>query len=251
MSSQVGLIALLSAASLAPFVFAVGSCFIKFSIVLVLVRNALGLQNVPSNLVLNGVALLLSAFVMMPFVQHAQAYLADNSVELADRESLERFSTEGLAGYRSYLHRHAKPSLVDYFERLQREPRQIAEGGERAAADRDASRGDSPDGTGNGTDNGTGPANPAAAAVDPETLSLFTLLPAYALSEIEDAFRIGFYLYLPFVVIDLVVSSILLALGMMMMSPVTISIPIKLLLFVAMDGWTLLSRGLIEQYFAR
>ena len=87
--------------------------------------------------------------------------------------------------------------------------------------------------------------------VDPETLSLFALLPAYALSEIEDAFRIGFYLYLPFVVIDLVVSSILLALGMMMMSPVTISIPIKLLLFVAMDGWTLLSRGLIEQYFAR
>ena len=238
MPTQFGLVALLSAASLAPFVFAVGSCFIKFSIVMVLVRNALGLQNVPSNLVLNGVALMLSVFVMMPFVQQTQAYLADNRIEFSDRESLERFSTEGLAGYRTYLHQHAKPSLVDYFERLEREPRQIAGDGRLAGpphAETDAA-------SANGT---------SSVAVDPETLSLFTLLPAYALSEIEDAFRIGFYLYLPFVVIDLVVSSILLALGMMMMSPVTISIPIKLLLFVAMDGWTLLSRGLIEQYFVR
>ncbi|KAF0785012.1 type III secretion protein, partial [Salmonella enterica subsp. enterica serovar Worthington str. BCH-3008] len=61
-------------------------------------------------------------------------------------------------------------------------------------------------------------------------------------------FKIGFYLYLPFVVVDLVVSSVLLALGMMMMSPVTISTPIKLVLFVALDGWTLLSKGLILQY---
>ncbi|MDI5827718.1 SPI-1 type III secretion system export apparatus protein SpaP, partial [Salmonella enterica subsp. enterica serovar Kentucky] len=72
--------------------------------------------------------------------------------------------------------------------------------------------------------------------------------PAYALSEIKSAFKIGFYLYLPFVVVDLVVSSVLLALGMMMMSPVTISTPIKLVLFVALDGWTLLSKGLILQY---
>lgn len=64
----------------------------------------------------------------------------------------------------------------------------------------------------------------------------------------KSAFKIGFYLYLPFVVVDLVVSSVLLALGMMMMSPVTISTPIKLVLFVALDGWTLLSKGLILQY---
>jgi type III secretion system export apparatus protein len=232
MQSQFGLIVLLSAASLAPFVFAVGTCFIKFSIVLVLVRNALGLQNVPSNLVLNGIALLLSVFVMMPFVRQAHTYLVDHPIEFSDAQSLEQFSTEGLAGYRGYLHRHAKPALVSYFDTLQREPRGVA-GETKVPRD-------------------TIPVEDAAAAekIDPETLSLFALLPAYALSEIEDAFRIGFYLYLPFVVIDLVVSSILLALGMMMMSPVTISIPIKLLLFVAMDGWTLLSRGLIEQYFA-
>src|ERR1700743_1727830 len=181
MSSPVGLIALMSAATLAPFVFAVGSCFIKFSIVMTLVRNALGLQNVPSNLVLNGVALLLSVFVMMPFVQHAQDYLADNPVDLSNRESLERFSTEGLAGYRSYLHRHAKPVLVDYFERLQREPRPVATGGEPAGAEHEALSDDVPGGM-----HAARPETP----VDPETLSLFALLPAYALSEIEDAFRI-------------------------------------------------------------
>lgn len=79
-------------------------------------------------------------------------------------------------------------------------------------------------------------------------MTLFSLLPAYALSEIKSAFEIGFYIYLPFVVIDLVISSILLALGMMMMSPVTISVPIKLILFVAMDGWALISKGLVMQY---
>lgn len=74
-----------------------------------------------------------------------------------------------------------------------------------------------------------------------------TLMPAYALSDVQSAFKIAFFLYVPFVVIDMVVSSILLAL-VMMMSPVTISIPIKLILFVAMDGWTLLTKGLILQY---
>ena len=78
--------------------------------------------------------------------------------------------------------------------------------------------------------------------------SMLALLPAYALSEIKNAFKIGFYLYLPFVVVDLLISSILLALGMMMMSPITISVPIKLILFVVLDGWTLLSKGLILQY---
>ncbi|EFM9901117.1 EscR/YscR/HrcR family type III secretion system export apparatus protein, partial [Escherichia coli] len=83
---------------------------------------------------------------------------------------------------------------------------------------------------------------------DDDNISIFSLLPAYALSEIKSAFIIGFYIYLPFVVVDLVISSVLLTLGMMM-SPVTISTPIKLILFVAMDGWTMLSKGLILQYF--
>ncbi|RWS36694.1 EscR/YscR/HrcR family type III secretion system export apparatus protein, partial [Erwinia amylovora] len=73
------------------------------------------------------------------------------------------------------------------------------------------------------------------------SLSLMTLMPAYAISEIQSAFKIAFYLYDTFVVIDLVVSSIFLALGLMMISPATILVPIKLMLFVAMNGWTLLT----------
>lgn len=74
------------------------------------------------------------------------------------------------------------------------------------------------------------------------------LLPAFMISELTDAFKIGFLLYLPFVVIDIVVSSILLALGMMMVSPMTISLPLKLLLFVMVDGWSRLLQGLVMSY---
>ncbi|RVS44464.1 EscR/YscR/HrcR family type III secretion system export apparatus protein, partial [Citrobacter freundii] len=80
--------------------------------------------------------------------------------------------------------------------------------------------------------------------------SLFTLLAAYSLSEIKSAFVLGFYVYLPFIVVDLLVSNVLLALGMMMMSPVTISLPIKLVLFVAIDGWSKIATGMVMQYAA-
>lgn len=78
--------------------------------------------------------------------------------------------------------------------------------------------------------------------------SLFILLPAFTISELTRAFEIGFLLYLPFIAIDLIVSNILLAMGMMMVSPMTISLPFKLLLFVMFDGWSRLSHGLILSY---
>ena len=74
------------------------------------------------------------------------------------------------------------------------------------------------------------------------------LLPAFVTSELKTAFQIGFMLFLPFLVIDLVVASVLMSLGMMMMSPVTVSAPIKLILFVVMDGWSMISQGLVRQY---
>ncbi|RKP50343.1 EscR/YscR/HrcR family type III secretion system export apparatus protein [Pararobbsia silviterrae] len=238
------LIALLSVAAMAPFIIAVGTCFIKMSVVLVLVRNAIGLQNSPSNITLNGVALLLSMFVMLPIAQDVHAYWIEHRIDVTDRDDLERFSTQGLSSYRTYLFNHARPALVAYFDGIRRTPERDV--GARLRASHGA------DGTAAADDvEAPSVASSIPTADDrltPESVSLFALLPAYALSELEDAFRIGFYLYLPFVVIDLVVSSILLALGMMMMSPLSISIPIKLILFIAMDGWTLLSRGLIDQY---
>lgn len=212
MWSDVPAIGVLSLFTLLPFLIASGTCYVKFSIVFVMVRNALGLQQVPSNMTLNGVALLISMFVMLPVATAVFNAYEVNPVNFADASSVRLFIDEGLAPYRAYLVKYADPGLTQFFAREE--------------ISRDAS----------------------AAGNEIDEPSIFALLPAYALSEIKSAFTIGFYLYLPFVVVDLVVSSILLSLGMMMMSPVTISVPIKLILFVAMDGWSLLSQGLIRQY---
>ncbi|WP_201189467.1 EscR/YscR/HrcR family type III secretion system export apparatus protein [Pseudomonas fluorescens] len=213
--NDVSLIALLAFASLLPFLVAAGTCYIKFSIVFVIVRNALGLQQVPSNMTLNAIALMLAIFVMTPVMKQGYGYYKEEAVAFTDIESVVNFAENGLGGYKDYLRKYTDPELARFFERAQ------------AAQDEDE--------TGAGDEEAPAP-------------SLFALLPAYALSEIKSAFKIGFYLYLPFVIVDLVISSILLALGMMMMSPVIISVPIKLVLFVALDGWALLSTGLVSQY---
>jgi len=209
--NDVSLIGLLAFASLLPFLVAAGTCYIKFSIVFVIVRNALGLQQVPSNMALNAIALMLAIFVMTPVVKQGYDYYKTEAVAFTDIESVVSFAENGLGSYKDYLRKYTDPELALFFERAQAVQSETA--------------GDE--------------------ALEP---SLFSLLPAYALSEIKSAFKIGFYLYLPFVIVDLVISSILLALGMMMMSPVIISVPIKLVLFVALDGWALLSTGLVRQY---
>ncbi|MCW0309582.1 EscR/YscR/HrcR family type III secretion system export apparatus protein [Pantoea ananatis] len=216
LSNDISLIALLSFFTLLPFIIAGGTCFIKFSIVLIMVRNSLGIQQVPSNLTLNGVAIILTGFVMMPIVQNITDYAQSNQVDFNNSQSVSQFLDQGLSSYRDYLVNYSDHDLIRFFNQVQQREKQ---------AD--------------------------AVAVDDQelsSLSLMTLMPAYALSEIQSAFKIAFYLYVPFVVIDMVVSSILLALGMMMMSPVTISIPIKLILFVAMNGWVILTKGLVSQY---
>lgn len=215
MSNSISLIAILSLFTLLPFIIASGTCFIKFSIVFVIVRNALGLQQVPSNMTLNGVALLLSMFVMMPVGKEIYNNSQNENLSFNNVASVVNFVETGMSGYKSYLIKYSEPELVSFFEKIQK--------------------------VNSSEDN--------EEIIDDDNISIFSLLPAYALSEIKSTFIIGFYIYLPFVVVDLVISSVLLTLGMMMMSPVTISTPIKLILFVAMDGWTMLSKGLILQYF--
>jgi type III secretion protein R len=189
----------------------VGTCYIKFSVVLTMVRNALGLQQVPSNMVLNAIALMLAGVVMQPLVTELYQHFTQLDHPLTSVNDVVSFLDGNLNGYREYLLKYSRPELLAYFERA------------------------------------AGTTVPKGLAGTDEH-SLFALLPAYALTELGEAFRIGFYLYVPFVVVDLIVSSVLLSLGMMMMSPVTISAPIKLILFVALDGWTMISQGLIEQY---
>lgn len=215
MTNDISLIGILALATLLPFLIAAGTCYLKFSIVFVMVRNSMGLQQVPSNLVLNAVALMMAAFVMMPVVKQVTDYQSENNVNYSSLPSVMSFVNNGMDAYRDYLQKYSDPELTQFFEKIQ-SARLVRENLLRVE--------------------------------DIDRPSIFALLPAYALSEIKSAFKIAFYLYLPFVVIDLVISSILLALGMMMMSPVVISVPIKLILFVALDGWSLLSQGLILQY---
>ncbi|ELX8380546.1 EscR/YscR/HrcR family type III secretion system export apparatus protein [Providencia vermicola] len=212
-SNEIPLLAVISLATLLPFLIAAGTCYLKISIVLIMVRNAMGVQQVPSTMALNGIAMLLSLFVMMPVVQDINHYMREEKVDFTRVESVDNFVEGGLGRYKAYLLKYSDPELVNFFESVQK---------------------------------GT---NEEINYIEEGQTTLFSLLPAYALSEIKSAFEIGFYIYLPFVVIDLVISSILLALGMMMMSPVTISVPVKLILFVAIDGWSLISKGLVMQYF--
>lgn len=219
-NTELSLITLLAVMSLLPFVLASGTCLIKFSIVLVLLRNAIGVQQVPSNLVLNSIALMLSAFVMQPVVTNT-FQLVQETQTATSIDAVQPYFDTVLTPYRAYLTRYADKNLVHFFEDL---PRVHAQGDAVQYAARAPS---------------------ARQLVAP---SLYALLSAYALTELREAFRIGFYLYLPFIVIDLIVSNVLLALGMMMMSPVTIAMPIKLILFVALDGWTLVAKDLVLPY---
>ncbi|QGY32193.1 EscR/YscR/HrcR family type III secretion system export apparatus protein [Pantoea cypripedii] len=215
--NDAALILTLSLAATLPFLIAGGTCFIKFSIVFALVRNALGIQQIPSNLTLNGLALILTLFVMVPVVKPVITWVDNNPVSYSDAASLQGLMNEGTKSYRDYLTRFADPALTTYFTNIWQK------------RDKEAA-----------------PAT-GSAYEQPEP-SIFALLPAYALTEIKDAFEIGFYIYLPFIVIDILVSNILLALGMMMMSPVTISLPIKLVLFVAVDGWAKVVKGTLTKY---
>lgn len=218
-SNEYSLIALIALTAVIPFIIASGTCYIKFSIVFVLIRNALGIQQVPSNMTLNGIAMFLALFVMTPVIQKGYEQYQAEHINFNSIESVVQFADTGLDGYREYLKKYSDPDLLDFFQKAQAgQLNEQDKGGERNRAEANGN------------------------------LSIIALLPAYALSEIKAAFKIGFYLYLPFIVVDMVISCILLALGMMMMSPVTISVPIKLILFVAMDGWGLLSKGLVMQY---
>jgi len=218
-TNDIALIGLLSFATLFPFLIAGGTCFIKFSIVFSLIKNAIGLQQVPSTLTLNSLALLLAAFVMFPIANKVYEYSITEEVDFHRVESVQNFVDEGLGDYKKYLFKFSDKSLLKFFDDIYTQQQKMS-GEDRILSGK----------------------------LTAENASLFSLLVSYALSEIKDAFILGFYIYLPFIVVDLVVSNILLALGMMMMSPVTISLPIKLILFVAIDGWSKVATGMVMQY---
>lgn len=217
----VQLVLLMTVLSLAPSILLMVTSFTRIVVVLSLLRSALGLQQSPPNAVLVGLAMFLTAYVMAPTFDAAWRDgiqpLIDN--QITEEQSFERASEP----VRTFMEHHVRDKDLQLFLDL----------GGPTASDRQ-----------------TAPA-PDAAPTDqqaPQAAPLRALIPAFMLSELRRAFEIGFLLFLPFLIIDMVIAAILTSMGMMMLPPLVVSLPFKLIFFVLVDGWWLVVGSLVRSY---
>jgi type III secretion protein R len=194
-----------------PFVLVVATSFLKFSVVFAILRRALGGEVLPLWAVTGGLALLFALFVSAPVAEKAWSESAPGLAR-GDLAGLSDGASKAAGPVRAFFVAHTPERERQSFLELQRKLRPPAE---RAAVKDD---------------------------------DLVVLAPAFAVVELRAAFQIGFLLFLPFLVIELVVAAVLLSLGMNTLSPTLVSLPFKLLLFVLVDGWHLLVRGLVLGY---
>ena len=210
------LIVLFVGMSLLPFLAMVATSYLKIVVVISLVRNALGIQSIPPNMVVNALALILSFFVMAPVAEKGWDIFREEAAKNKETKAIyeTQIALKAAEPMREWLVKQTDEKSRAFFVSTA-EQLWAKEGEEKAL-------------------------------VDPE--SFYILIPSFCVSELTKAFQIGFLVYLPFIAIDIIISNILLAMGMMMVSPVTISLPFKLLLFVMVNGWTLLIQGLVRGY---
>ncbi len=204
------LILLIAAVSLAPVALVTLTAFLKISVVLSVLRHALGAPQIPPNTVITGLALLLTFAVMAPVADASLAAAGAPSAGHGLAASLAQVR-RGAEPLRAFLRRHARPEDRETFADVARRT-----GGELRAA--------------------------------PSADDFTVLAPAFVVSELRRAFTIGFLVFVPFLVVDLLVANVLLALGLTQLSPTTVALPFKLLLFVGVDGWRLLARSLVLSY---
>ena len=215
MNEYMPLFIAMGALALLPFVALMVTSFAKIVIVLGLLRQALGLQQVPPNMVLNGIAIVLTLYVMAPVVMDAGDGLRSRGVSLSSIKRLEDMSVvydSAVAPLRGFLMKHSETRDRRFFLRT-------------------ASR-----------------LWPEERVRNLQEDDLLVLVPAFTVSELSEAFRIGFILFLAFLIVDLIIANVLVAMGMSMVSPTLISVPFKLLLFVLLDGWARLLQGLVLGY---
>lgn len=199
------LIVLMASLSLIPFVVVSMTSFLRYMIVLSILKTALGTQQVPPAVVLVGMALVMTMYTMSPVF--GEIYEKVNPI-MQKNGSVVQIMAAGSDPLKNFMMRQTRQSDVAFFIQMSR----------RKAPD------------------------------SPKDLSLWEVAPAFMVSELRTSFEIGFIIFIPFIVIDLVVANILLALGMMMLSPTIISLPFKILIFVAVDGWSLIVNGLIQSF---
>ncbi len=200
--------------ALIPFLAVMGTSFLKLVVVFSILRNATGLQQIPPNIAMNALAIILTLYIMAPIGYETWDIIQEENISFQTENSGALMEDIQLLAqpYREFLKKNTNERERNFFLKTARILWPKAYQSQLSADD------------------------------------LVVLMPSYCISELTKAFEIGFLLYLPFIIIDLIVSNILLAMGMMMVSPMTISLPFKLLLFVLLDGWTRLIHGLVLSY---
>ena len=188
------------------------TCFLKIAMVLIMTRNALGIQQVPPNIAMYSIALAATFFIMAPVFNDFSERLQERPLDLSRVEMLSETILFIIEPFRLFMKKSTDPDILQHLEdnALLMWPKEMAD------------------------------------SVSSEHILI--IIPAFVLSELENAFKIGFLIFIPFLVVDLIVSNFLMALGMQMVSPMTVSLPLKILLFVMVNGWTRLLDGLFYSY---
>ncbi|RUM07853.1 type III secretion system export apparatus subunit SctR [Rhizobium chutanense] len=202
----------MAAISMLPVIAVIATSFTKISVVLLIVRNAIGIQQTPPNLLVFAIAIVLSAFVMNPVLQSSWQLLLAHSGDFGTIGGMADGMVKVAAPLKDFMLKFSDAEVRDFFVQASQKIWANA------------------------------PVTPIASD------DITVLTPSFLVSELTRAFEIGFLIYLPFLMIDFAVSAILVALGMQMMSPTVVSTPLKLLLFVSIDGWRRLLEGLVLSY---
>lgn len=221
----VQLVILITVLSVAPGILIMVTCFTRFVIALSFLRAGIGLQTTPANLILISLALFMTLYVMAPTFDRAWqggvVPLMENKINEA--EAFEKIS----APFRTFMLANVRDKDLKLFNDLAHEylwPKQTK------------------------TDAPAPPPPPAPTTADGGNIELRVLIPAFMISELRRGFEIGFLMVLPFLVIDMIVATLTMSMGMMMLPPTVISLPFKILFFVLIDGWNLLVGGLIRSF---
>ena len=210
LSASLKMILVLTLLSIAPFIIIMVTSFTRIIVVLHFLRSALGTQTTPPNQVLIGLALFLTLFIMSPIITQINS----DCVQPYDAGELtqEEALNAGLKPIRTFMFEQTRRKDIKLFLQIQQKD-----------------------------DNAT--------VESVEDIPTTVLIPAFMISELRTAFIIGFLIYLPFIVIDMVVASTLMSMGMMMLPPTTISMPFKILLFVLADGWNLVIGQVVRTFY--
>lgn len=208
--SQLNMIIVITLIALAPTIIIMMTSFLRIIITMHFLRSALGTQTMPPNQLLIGIALILTFFIMSPVINEINT----NAIEPYKQEIItqEQAIEKGIQPLKAFMLRQTKDEDIALFMDISNTP--VIEDETKIL----------------------------------EQMPLYVITPAFVLSELRAGFIIGFMIYIPFIVIDMIVAATLMSMGMMMLPPATISLPFKVLLFVLVDGWSLVIGELIQTF---